>query len=152
MGEGRKANFIMRIRDLTVYRSRKEAARELRQQATKAERILWSRLKNRRLAGFKFRRQFPMGSFFLDFCCLEKRLVVEVDGLQHFFTIQEDANRTHFIRENGFHVMRFWNVDVLNDVDAVCEKVRIYLKMFPLPSGEGPGRQTSGDRGVRQHA
>jgi len=128
------------MRDLTNYCERRETARELRRTQTDAERHLWARLRNRRLHGLKFRRQFPVGSFFADFLCLDRRLIIEVDGRQHAESQAEDLDRTHFLAEQGFKVIRFWNNDVLKKTDSVCKEILNEANKNsdsqPLPEGE----------------
>jgi len=101
-------------------------ARELRHASTDAERLLWSRLRNRRLERAKFRRQVPMGSYIVDFACLELRVIIELDGGQHAEPDHQlqDAERDRWLREQGFCVLRFWNNDVLINLDAVLEAIR----------------------------
>lgn len=85
---------------------------------TDAERKLWLALRDRRLAGFKFRRQVPVGPFIVDFLCYDARLVIEVDGGQHAeFT--RDARRDQWLAANDFRVLRFWNNDVLTNIEGV---------------------------------
>lgn len=98
-------------------------ARELRQQQTDAEARLWSHLRGRRLQGFKFRRQHPLGSYILDFVCLDARLVVELDGGQHADAQAYDDRRTVFIEQQGMRVIRFWNHEVLTKTAAVLDKI-----------------------------
>lgn len=98
-------------------------ARILRGNATEAEALLWSRLRDRRLTGHKFRRQRPIGPYFADFACLEARLVVELDGGQHVEAAAYDAARTLAMEREGFRVLRFWNNEVLTQIDAVCEQI-----------------------------
>ena len=122
---------------LTNYRERRDLARRLRQESTSEEEILWKRLKNRGLDGLKFRRQFPLGRFFADFCCLDKRLIVEVDGKHHHLEqVEADKERTLFLAEYGFRVVRINNDEVIRNIEAVCRKI---LNAAPLPSGEGGG-------------
>jgi very-short-patch-repair endonuclease len=138
----------LKERILTDYGDRKIPARELRRAQTDAEEKLWSRLRNRRLGGFKFRRQFPIATFTADFCCVENRLVVEVDGIQHQDTTDMDENRTHCLKERGFRVIRFWNAEVLENMDSVCEHILQELgKSIPLPSGEGGGARVRRSNG-----
>ena len=87
-----------------------------------AEATLWNELKARKLGGFKFVRQFPVGPYFADFACREERLVVEVDGSQHANS-GADRIRDEFMRSHGFSVIRFWNTDVLRDIRSVCETI-----------------------------
>jgi very-short-patch-repair endonuclease len=113
----------MEKRELTQYGSRCEPARELRQVQTGAEKKLWIRLRDRQLGGFKFRRQFPIGPFFADFCCIDRRLIVEIDGIHHRSTEDQDSDRTHYMEEQGFRVIRFWNADVIKKTDIVCTHI-----------------------------
>ena len=128
---------------LTNYRERKLGARELRRTETQAEQKLWSCLRDRKLGGLKFRRQFPLGRFFADFCCVEARLVIEADGGGHRKSLADDANRTLCMEEMGFHVLRFWNSEILSNTDVVCEKILTEIKKMssdskkPSPPGRG---------------
>ena len=97
--------------------------RELRKSSTDAEQRLWYLLRNRRLDGFKFRRQHRIGPYFVDFVCLRARLVVEADGGQHLERASYDAARTHYLRWKGFRVLRFWNHEVLGEEEVVLEAV-----------------------------
>ena len=103
-------------------------ARGLRQRQTDAERLLWSRLRGRALEGFKVRRQHPVGPFVADFACLEARLVIEVDGGQHAERATSDAQRTAYLQAEGFRVLRFWNADVLGNLDGVLEVIAATLR------------------------
>jgi very-short-patch-repair endonuclease len=85
---------------------------------TDAERRLWFALRDRRLAGFKFRRQHPIGNFIVDFACTKHHLVVEADGGQHAES-ESDARRTALIEAMGWRVMRFWNNDILANTEGV---------------------------------
>jgi very-short-patch-repair endonuclease len=96
-------------------------ARRLRREATDAERRLWSRLRNRQLGGFKFRRQETIGRCIVDFACAECRLVVEADGGQHRNEV--DADRTAYLSSLGWKVVRFWNNDILQNTDGVLEVI-----------------------------
>ncbi|MFT4178192.1 MAG: DUF559 domain-containing protein [Thermomonas sp.] len=107
--------------------------RELRQNMTEAEVRLWQALRNRRLLGMKFRRQHRIGPFFVDFVCLEMRLIVELDGSQHLDRHGYDANRTRYLERNGFRVLRFWNDAVFNTPALVIEAISIALKSSPHP-------------------
>ena len=96
-----------------------ERARALRRKPTDAEQRLWSRLRMRQVLGFKFRRQRPVGPYVVDFICLEKRLIVEVDGGQHALQTSRDQSRDDYLASLGFKVLRFWNNTVLVETDAV---------------------------------
>jgi very-short-patch-repair endonuclease len=98
-------------------------ARQLRTQPTKAEALLWQQLRGRRFDSFKFRRQRPIGPYFADFVCMECHLVVELDGGQHVDDAAYDAQRTAFMRQAGFYVVRFWNHDVLQETEAVLTSI-----------------------------
>jgi adenine-specific DNA-methyltransferase len=120
-------------------------ARTLRASSTDAERALWYRLRNRQLAGYKFRRQHPVGPYFADFACVEAQLVVELDGGQHLAdgAIAADRRRTAVLREHGFHVLRFDDRQALTARDAVLAIILDWLTAHhphpdPLPqAGEG---------------
>jgi very-short-patch-repair endonuclease len=98
-------------------------ANELRNNPTEAERFLWQHLRRRQLGGHKFRRQQPPGDYIVDFVCFEKRLVVEVDGGQHSSQLAYDEQRTTWLEQQGFRVLRFWNHEVLQGIEAVKEAI-----------------------------
>ena len=98
-------------------------ARQLRRTMTDAEAKLWNRLRNGQLLGTKFRRQVPIGGFIADFCCRNPKLVVEVDGSQHTERATQDASRTRVLAEHGYAVVRFWDNEVLQDIDGVLEAI-----------------------------
>ena len=100
-------------------------AKILRRDSTAAEKLLWSRLKAKQLDGLKFRRQQPVGSFIVDFVCLERGVVVELDGGQHAENAPRDAERDGILTGNGFRVLRFWNNDVLQKIDGVVNTIRM---------------------------
>ncbi|WP_370180282.1 endonuclease domain-containing protein [Alteriqipengyuania sp.] len=115
-------------------------AKEMRQAPTDAERRLWSRLRAKRLNGWKFRRQQPIGRFIVDFVCYEARLIVEVDGSQHADK-QHDKMRDKWLSSQGFRVLRFWNNQVMENEDGVVTAIAAALQP-PLPNpsparGEG---------------
>jgi very-short-patch-repair endonuclease len=93
-------------------------SRRLRVNQTDAETKLWNRVRNRQVGGHKFVRQEPVGRYICDFVCREKLLVIEVDGGQHSGS-QRDQIRDRFLRSQGYRVMRFWNNDVLSNIDGV---------------------------------
>ncbi len=102
-------------------------ARKLRNEATDAERHLWRHLRREQLAGYKFRRQFPVGRYIVDFVCVPARLVLELDGGQHLDAQAYDAVRTLEIEARRYRVLRFWNDDVLLRTDAVLEEILRHL-------------------------
>jgi very-short-patch-repair endonuclease len=97
----------------------------LRQGQTDAEALLWSRLRNRQVLGLKFRRQHPIGNYFADFACVEAGLVIELDGGQHneAHATDDDYKRSDEMASLGFQTLRFWNNEVLNETEAVLEKI-----------------------------
>lgn len=99
-------------------------ARSLRTNATDAERRLWRALRRRQLEGHRFRRQHPIGPYIVDFVCLSAKLVVEVDGGQHAQTEERDAARTAWLESRGYRVLRFWDNEVLSNIDGVVQMVR----------------------------
>jgi very-short-patch-repair endonuclease len=101
----------------------KDFARSLRWNATDAERVLWKHLRRRQIDGFRFRRQRPFGPYVCDFICLEARLIVELDGSQHVDQAQYDARRDAFMRAHDFRIARFWNADVMTNVEAVLDTI-----------------------------
>lgn len=103
--------------------STKANARDLRRDMTDAERLLWRHLRRRQVEGLKFRRQHPIGCFIVDFVCIEAALVIEVDGGQHGERQEQDAARTIWLNRQGYRVLRFWNNDVLDDIDAVRQAI-----------------------------
>ena len=103
-------------------------ARALRANQTEAETRLWRLLRDRRLAGAKFRRQVPIGPYIADFACLAAKLIVEVDGGQHAENAAADAARTAWLEEQGFRVLRFWNNDALANSDGVLEEILAALQ------------------------
>ena len=92
-----------------------------------AEALLWSELKGRKLGGYKFVRQMPVGPYFADFLCREARLVVEVDGSQHAES-KYDESRDEFMRSQGHSVLRFWNNDVVKEREGVCRTILAALE------------------------
>jgi very-short-patch-repair endonuclease len=126
-----------------VCEEREPYARNLRQSQTNAERKLWSLLRDRRLAGFKFRRQHPAGPFVVDFCCTEAKVIVELDGGHHALTHDSDTARSGYLAGQGYRVLRFWNNEVLGNASGVLERIVEALKRdrqrpspCPLPRGE----------------
>ena len=98
-------------------------ARKIRQEPTDAERCLWARLRRKQLGDYKFRRQHPIGPYIVDFCCLEKKLIVEADGDIHAFQESKDRERTKWLEEEGYRVLRFANQNILQQTQAVLEAI-----------------------------
>ena len=117
----------MRGRILRTLRSR-----ELRANSTDAETKLWNHLRNRQVAGCKFVRQEPVGRYICDFVCRERCLVVEVDGGQHLES-KRDAIRDRYLAEQGYRVLRFWNNDVLSNIEGV---VAVIDEELSKPAGD----------------
>jgi very-short-patch-repair endonuclease len=121
-----------------------KTARNLRRNQTHAERTLWFRLRDRRLGGWKFRRQFPIDRFTVDFFCADAHLIIELDGGQHADRSIADAQRTKVLEAMGYLVLRYWNNDVMQNIDGVLEDIYAALERYrpepphphPLPSGE----------------
>jgi len=128
--EGQTNHFVLKNR----------LQRTLRRNMTDAEQALWKRLRGCQVKGRKFRRQHPFGDFILDFVCPEVKLVVEIDGGQHNGSAQ-DRVRDRMLESAGFRVMRFWNNQVLNEIESVVEAIWLALEPHPPPNppleGEG---------------
>jgi very-short-patch-repair endonuclease len=114
----------------------------LRNNMSDAEQVLWHLLRGRQISGLKFRRQHPFGDFILDFVCLENKLVIEVDGGQHGQQSGYDENRTQKLQAAGFRVLRFWNNEVLQEIESVKEK--IWLAVQELQSHPPPNLPLEG--------
>ncbi|WP_352735400.1 endonuclease domain-containing protein [Mesorhizobium sp. M0276] len=110
-------------------------ARSMRKIMTDAELKLWNELRAHRLMGLGFRRQFPIASYIADFACPGKKLVVEVDGVQHGDAdpAMADALRTKRLEQDGWTVLRFWNDDVIRDIDNVCQHIVIAAGLADMP-------------------
>ena len=102
-------------------------ARNLRRDSTDAERAFWNRVRNRRLSGYKFRRQVPIGPYIADFVCVSGGLIIELDGSQHRERTDEDRERTRWLEGAGYRVLRVWNDDVLHNMDRVLEAIMAEL-------------------------
>jgi very-short-patch-repair endonuclease len=106
-------------------------ARNLRKRLTDTERLLWSKLRAKQLEGCKFRRQTPIGSYIVDFVCHEQRIIVEVDGGQHSENAEQDKIRDKWLGEQGYKILRFWNNEVLTNMEGVLEGIRDNCKSNP---------------------
>jgi very-short-patch-repair endonuclease len=98
-------------------------SRKLRGTPTDAEQLLWHHLRHQQITGIKFRRQHPVGRYVVDFVCLAKRLAIEVDGGQHAEMKLQDQQRDAFLVQQGFRVLRFWNNEVLGNIEGVMGKI-----------------------------
>jgi very-short-patch-repair endonuclease len=107
--------------------ARSTIAKYLRNNMTDAERLLWERLMRKQMEGYKLRRQCPIGRYVVDLACLEKGLVIEVDGGQHAVQRAVDAARSAWLATHGYQVLRFWNHEVLRETEAVFETIRSHL-------------------------
>ena len=119
-----------------------EYSRELRQNSTDVEKILWYYLRNNQLNGYKFRRQEAIDKYIVDFVCFEKKLIIELDGGQHNENdnITKDNERTKFLENNNFKVLRFWNNEIIENIENVLNKIYETLENISTPSplvGEG---------------
>ncbi|MDG4905201.1 DUF559 domain-containing protein [Mesorhizobium sp. WSM4898] len=110
-----------------VTPAKRNFARRMRRESTEGEDRLWQELRGRRLDKIKFRRQVPVGRFVADFVCAEARLIIEIDGSQHAGS-PHDQERDAELKAKGFRVLRFWNDDVLKDLDAVCDTIIAYVR------------------------
>ncbi|MDG4884326.1 endonuclease domain-containing protein [Mesorhizobium sp. WSM4884] len=110
-----------------VTPAKRSFARSMRREPTEAEDRLWQELRGRRLDKIKFKRQVPIGRFVADFLCAEARLIVEIDGSQHADS-RRDGERDTELKARGFRVLRFWNDDVLKDLEAVCDTIIAYVR------------------------
>jgi very-short-patch-repair endonuclease len=113
-----------------------QRSRQLRKKQTPEEQQLWRILRDRRFEGYKFRRQYVIGAFIADFCCIEKELVVELDGGGHSEGIQrqKDESKDFYLKEQGYKILRFWNNEVKRSKDAVLETILHSLSPSPRPS------------------
>jgi isoleucyl-tRNA synthetase/very-short-patch-repair endonuclease len=133
LGGGLFRSHEFTTRDLQALKN----ARELRHNSTDAENKLWSALRGKKIDGHKFRRQHPIGNFITDFCCIEKKLVVELDGSQHNDEefLKYDAARSAFLNDAGYTVIRFWNNQVFEHIESVVETVLSVLEGKDIKAG-----------------
>ncbi|MBI2154581.1 MAG: endonuclease domain-containing protein [Candidatus Rokubacteria bacterium] len=124
-------------------------ARTLRRDQTEAERRLWARLRDRQLESTKFRRQQPIGPFIADFCCTERGLVIELDGGQHAVRTDEDRKRTEFLEGRGYRVLRFWDNEVMENIEGVLFRITEALSPLTQPSAPSPYPLPQRGRGQR---
>lgn len=112
------------MRDPKILLARAQA---MRHQGSDAERLLWRHLRARQLSGFKFRRQEVIGPYIVDLVCFEARLIIEADGGQHAEQLIYDRQRSAALVAHGYRVLRFWNSDILGDIDSVLQRIRMEL-------------------------
>lgn len=105
----------------------RERANTLRHNPTTAENHLWIRIRNRQICNCEFLRQYTLGKYIVDFVCLEKYLIIELDGSHHLGQISYDAERTKYLGDLGFQVIRFWNNEIFQNTRAVLEKIYMCL-------------------------
>lgn len=119
----------MKVRKIKLEEKTIKNVRSLRKKSTPQERIVWARLKNRQFNNFKFRRQYLIGKYIVDFVCLEKKLIIELDGWQHKEKNHRsyDLERTRFLIEKGYKIVRFWNNDVNSNLAGVFLKIEEFL-------------------------
>jgi very-short-patch-repair endonuclease len=102
-------------------------AQKLRTRLTDAEHKLWNQIRSRQIMGFKFRRQAPIGKYIVDFICFERKLILELDGGQHAVQQKYDDVRTQWLESQGFKVIRFWNNDVMSNIEGMKEVIALNL-------------------------
>lgn len=124
---------------MPLDREHRNFARKLRSNLTDAERFVWSKLRRRQLGGHRFRRQHPSGPFVVDFVCLERRVAVELDGGQHADQAGYDTDRTEWLSQHGYTVLRYWNHEVFEDWDTIERQIWEALERSALRSPEPPG-------------
>ena len=135
------------------YKRPTQHSRDLRANMTEAELKLWEQLSARKVAGTRFNTQFPIGQFICDFVSRGAKLVIEVDGATHGKSERADAARTRFIESRGYRVIRFWNNEVMGNIEGVvaeiervlCEMAAIRNKPSPSPSRK---REGNGDAAI----
>ena len=126
---------------MPIDENQRSRSRDLRRNATDAERLLWKHLRQRQFEGLHFRRQVPIGSYFADFLCHQYKLIVEIDGGHHNSSTQTEYDKTRddFLRDQGFQVLRFWNNDVMGNLEGVLSSIRMAVKERDrLPPPEKP--------------
>ena len=112
---------------------------------TPQERKLWTIIRNKQFFGYRFRRQFPIGQYIVDFICREKKIIIEIDGGQHNEkqNIEYDNKRTEYLNSEGYQVVRFWNNEIDGNIGGVYERLKLVFEVDnatpsqPSPSGEG---------------
>jgi very-short-patch-repair endonuclease len=138
---------IWAVRDRGIVPDNRARAQRLRRNPTDAEQKLWWHLRHRlALSGTHFRRQVHLDRYIVDFASHTLKLIIELDGGQHTTQIARDARRTRFLAAKGYRVLRFWNIDVLQNIDGVLEVIHSEALSTPTPS---PSPQGGGEQGSR---
>jgi len=127
-----------------VWPHLKEFSKENRKNLTEAENIVWENVRDNKI-GFKIRRQHPIDTYIADFVCLEKKLVIEIDGKVHQNQNEYDERRTFYLNQKGFNVIRFWNDEVINNIEGVVAKIKRELSSVRAPS---PLEKGTGDEAI----
>jgi len=117
-------------------------SRELRNNPTESERLLWDKLRSRQLLGVRFNRQVPIGPYIADFVSRSEKLIIELDGGQHAWQVERDRKRTHYLEALGYRVIRFWNNEVIENIEGAVSVIERALRDNPSPS---PSREREGD-------
>ena len=117
----------------------KERAQTLRKNSTEAERKMWSIVRNRKFFNFRFHRQHRIGYYIVDFVCLKKKLIIELDGNEHRYQVEYDVIRDDYLNAAGFKVLRFWNYEVMKNIESVLSIIFKALTPDPSPA-QGRGR------------
>ena len=120
--------------DLKKTGHKTKLAKKLRRDMTDAEKRLWSILRSKQFLGLKFRRQHPVGPFIVDFVCLEKNLIIEIDGGQHAIDVESDKTREEWLANEGFIVLRYWNNEVLVETSNVLDDIQRKIMDHPPPT------------------
>ena len=113
---------------------RRAHAKRMRREPTEAEKLFWWEIRDRRLEGYKFKRQYLVAGYIADFVCLERKLIIELDGGQHSETTEYDAKRSVVLREHGFRVMRIWNAEIFKNMEGVIDALLSELGGSSSPS------------------
>jgi very-short-patch-repair endonuclease len=120
-------------------------AKQLRNNATDAERLLWRYLRNSQLDNIKFRRQQPVENYIVDFASFHPKLIIELDGSQHTENHLYDQQRDTCLRKNGFTVLRFWNNDIFENIEGVLEQIRLGCHELASPTPQPPPARGGGE-------
>ncbi len=117
----------------------KGSARRLRKNQTEAEKLLWSKIRKRQLMGLKFQRQFELGTYIVDFVCRDLKIILELDGGQHNLNQEYDQKRTEYLERLGYKVLRYWNNDVMENIDGILEDIVSQTHSHPSLLSEREG-------------